>query len=149
MDDTKQRMDQAIDHFKDELKKVRTGRAHAGMLEGILVEVYGQRMPLAHVANVGTLDAQTLQVTPFDPSNLEAISAAIRDDKSLGLNPADDGKIVRIPVPPMTEERRREVVKQLGQKVEDARVALRNVRHDALKDAKQQEKDKEDMLSWH
>lgn len=138
----KQRMQKALDHFEEELKKVRTGRAHASTLDSIQVEVYGQMTPLAHAANVITVDAQLLQITPFDPSNLAAISAAIRNDSSLGLNPADDGKVVRVPIPAMTEERRLEVVKQLGEKAEECRISLRNARHDALKDAKQQEKDK-------
>jgi len=145
MFDTKpfeEKMNQAFEHFEDELKKVRTGRAHPGMLEGITVEAYGSRMPLNQVANILAPEPQLLQVTPFDPTNLKAVVAAIRDDQSLGFNPSDDGRIVRIPVPQLTTERRQQIAKQLGQKVEDCRVALRNVRHDALKAAKKAKDDK-------
>lgn len=126
----------AVAHFEDELKKVRTGRAHPSMLDSIHVEAYGQRMPLNQVANVTAPEAQLLTVTPFDPSNIQAIAAAIRQDQSLGLNPSDDGRVVRVPVPPLTEERRRQIVKQTSEKVEEARIALRNVRQDAQKEAK-------------
>lgn len=126
----------ALAHFGEELKKVRTGRAHPNMLDGIQVEAYGQTMPLNQVANVTASEAQLLQITPFDPSNIQAISAAIRNDQSLGLNPSDDGRVVRVPIPALTEERRKALVKQTGEKVEDARIALRNIRQDALKEAK-------------
>jgi ribosome recycling factor len=137
------KLNNAITHFEDELKKVRTGRAHPSMLDGIQVEAYGQFVPLNQVANVSAPEAQLLQITPFDPSNVTAISAAIRKDQGLGLNPTDDGRLVRVPVPPLTEERRKELVKQTGEKVEDARIALRNVRQDALKEAKRQKDAKE------
>lgn len=126
----------AIAHFEDELKKIRTGRAHPDMLDGIAVEVYGQKMPLNQVANITAPEAQQLLVTPFDPSNVQAIAGAIRADQALGFNPSDDGRNVRVPVPPLTEERRRQIVKMLGDKVEDCRIALRNIRQDALKAAK-------------
>jgi ribosome recycling factor len=137
------KMNQAFAHFEDDLKKIRTGRAHPGMLDGIMVEAYGAKMPLNQVANIVAPEAQMLQVTPFDPTNLKAVVAAIRDDQSLGFNPSDDGRVVRIPVPPLTTERRQQIAKQLGQKVEDCRVALRNIRHDALKAAKKAKDDKE------
>ena len=133
----------ALTHFEEELKKVRTGRAHPGMLDGLSVEVYGQRMPLNQVSNITAPEAQLLQITPFDPSSLQAISTAIRTDQSLGLNPSDDGRVVRVPVPPLTEERRKLLVKQTSEKVEDARIALRNIRQDALKDAKRKKDAKE------
>jgi len=126
----------AVTHFQDELKKVRTGRAHPSMLDSIQVEVYGQRMPLNQVANVVAPEPQMLTVTPFDPSNLQAIVGAIRADQALGLNPSDDGRLVRVPIPPLTEERRKQIVKQTSEKVEEARIALRNVRQDAQKEAK-------------
>ncbi len=125
-------MKQALEFFKDEAKKVRTGRAHAGMLDGVTVMAYGSPMPLNQVANVTAPEAQLLQVTPFDPGNLQAIASAIRDNPSLGLNPSDDGRVVRVPVPPLNEERRREFTKVLSGKVEETMVRLRNVRHDAL-----------------
>lgn len=137
------KMNQALAHFEEELKKVRTGRAHPSMLDGIQVEAYGQKMPLNQVANVTAPEPQMLQITPFDPSQVQAISAAIRVDQSLGFNPSDDGRIVRVPVPPLTEERRRQMVKQTGEKVEEVRIALRNIRQDGLKDAKRKKDAKE------
>ncbi len=137
------KLDSIVEHLKDELKKLRTGRASASMLENVTVVVYGQEMKLPHASTITVLDAQMIQISPFDPSNLDAISAAIREDQSLGLNPSDDGKVVRVPIPPMTQERRMEVVKQLHAKLEEANIAMRNVRHDVLNTAKQQVKDKE------
>lgn len=137
------KMESALEHFNEELKKVRTGRAHPNMLDSVKVEVYGTMMPLNQAANITTPEPQLLQVTPFDPGNIAAISAAIRNDQSLGLNPADDGRIVRVPVPPLTEERRKQLVKQTGEKVEEARIALRNIRQDGLKDAKRKKDAKE------
>jgi ribosome recycling factor len=116
--DTKTKLDHALDHYKDELKKLRTGRAHPGMLDNIKVEVYGQQMPLKAVGNITAPEAQLLQITPFDPSNLQAISNAIRDEQSLGL---------RI----------------ISQKVEDCMVASRQVRHEAFHKGVQAEKDKD------
>lgn len=139
MFDTKQYDDRfaaVVAHFEDELKKVRTGRAHPSMLDGLTVEAYGQAMPLNQVANVVAAEAQMLTITPFDPSTLQSVVAAIRADQSLGLNPSDDGRIVRVPIPALTEERRKQIVKQTSEKVEEARIALRNVRQDALKEAK-------------
>ena len=139
MFDTKpyeEKITQAIAHFENELKKIRTGRAHAGMLDGVLVEVYGTKMPLNQVANVTAPEAQMILVTPFDPSNVASISAAIRDNQGLGFNPSDDGRVVRVPVPSLTEERRHQLVKQVSEKVEEARIAIRNIRQDALKEAK-------------
>ncbi|MBC7868926.1 ribosome recycling factor [Candidatus Saccharibacteria bacterium] len=146
MFDTKpyeEKFELAIAHFEEELKKVRTGRSHPAMLDGILVEVYGQKTPLNQVANITAPEPQLLQVTPFDPSNVQLIAAAIRADQSLGFNPSDDGRIVRVSVPSLTEERRRQLVKQTGDKVEEARIALRNIRQDALKDAKRKKENKE------
>lgn len=128
----KNKMKAAVEHFQEELKKVRTGRAHAGILDGVMVTAYGTDMPLNQVANVTAPEAQLLQITPFDPSNIQAISSAIRDNPSLGLNPSDDGRVVRVPIPALTEERRREYVKVVGAKTEDCMIALRNVRHDAM-----------------
>lgn len=138
-----EKMTLALAHFEDELKKVRTGRSHPSMLESVQVEAYGQKMPLNQVANVTAPEPQMLQVTPFDPSNVQVIAAAIRADQSLGFNPSDDGRIVRVPVPPLTEERRKQLVKQTGEKVEEVRIALRNIRQDGLKDAKRKKDAKE------
>lgn len=132
-------MEAAVTRFNDEMKKVRTGRAHPDMLANVKVEVYGQYMPLNQAANVTAIDATLLQITPFDPSNIQAIAGAIRADAALGLNPSDDGRVVRVPVPPLTEERRKEIVKNASSKVEDAKVAIRNVREDARKELKNAE----------
>lgn len=140
MFDTKEEkasMEKVIERFRDEMKKVRTGRAHPDMLSGVKVEAYGQYMPLNQVANITISDATMLLVTPFDPANIAAISSAIRADSTLGLNPSDDGRVVRVPIPPLTEERRREIVKTASEKVEEAKVAIRNVREDARKDIKE------------
>lgn len=132
-------MEGVIERFNGEMAKVRTGRAHPDMLAGVKVEAYGQYMPLNQVANVTISDATMLLVTPFDPSTIANISSAIRADQTLGLNPADDGRVIRVPVPPLTEERRREIVKTASSKVEDAKVGIRNVREDARKELKSAE----------
>ena len=139
MFDTKEdrkKMESVIERFRGEMKKVRTGRAHPDMLAGIKVEVYGQFMPLNQVANITAADATLLVITPFDPSSIAAIAAAIRNDQALGLNPADDGRVIRVPIPALTEERRKEIVKTASTKVEEAKVALRNIREDARKAVK-------------
>lgn len=141
--DTKTKLDAAVAHYGEQLKTLRTGRASAAMLDGVMVEAYGQSMPLNQVANVTAPEAQLLQITPFDPTNIQAIAGAIRDNPSLGMNPSDDGRVVRVPIPALTEERRREIVKQLGAKQEDAMIGLRNVRRDVLDAVDQAKKDKE------
>lgn len=143
VEQAKTKFENAIAHFHDELKKVRTGRASAGMLDGVMVTAYGVPTPLNQVANVTAPEAQLLQITPFDPTNMEAISSAIRDNPNLGMNPSDDGRIVRVPVPPLTEERRREIVKILGTKVEDCMISMRNIRHEAMSAIEQAKKDKD------
>ncbi len=142
IEQAKAKFQQTISHFQEELKKVRTGRAHPSMLDGVVVEAYGTPMPLNQVASVTAPEGQLLQITPFDPNNLQAISTAIRDNPSLGLNPADDGRVVRVPIPPLTEERRRELAKTLGSKVEECMISMRNARHDALHEADTSKKDK-------
>lgn len=138
-----EKMNHVLEHLEERLGKIRTGRAHASMLDGIMVEAYGTSMPLNQVANVTAPEATLLQITPFDPANLQKIASAIRADQTLGLNPSDDGHVVRVPVPPLTEERRKQLVKQASEKVEEARIALRGVRQDALKDAKRRKEAKE------
>jgi ribosome recycling factor len=130
--DAEKKMGGAVEHFEGELKKLRTGRANAGMLDGVMVEAYGAQMPLNQVATISTPEPQLLQLSPFDPNNIQAISAAIRNNQSLGLNPADDGRVVRVPIPPLTEERRRDITKQVGAKQEECMISLRNIRHDAF-----------------
>jgi ribosome recycling factor len=140
--DTKDRLVLAVAHFQDELKKLRTGRAHPSMLDGIMVEAYGTPMPLNQVGNVTAPEAQLIQITPFDPGNIGAISSAIRDNQSLGLNPSDDGRVVRVPIPPLNTERRQQIAKQLKEKVEDTLVSLRQARHEAREKLAAAKKDK-------
>ena len=140
-----QAMEAIIERFKSEIQKVRTGRAHPDMLGSIKVEAYGQYLPLNQVANITAGDATMLLITPFDPSTIQAITSAIRADQTLGLNPADDGRVVRVPVPPLTEERRKEIVKSASNKVEEAKVALRKIREDARKELKSTDDLSEDI----
>ncbi len=145
IEEDRKKMEKIIDHFNAEMKKVRTGRAHPDMLAGIKVEVYGQMMPLNQAASITVSDATLLLVKPFDPANINPIVNAIRADQALGLNPTDDGHIIRVPVPPLTEERRKEIVKNASAKVEEAKVAVRNVREDARKAVKNAEEMGEDV----
>ncbi len=140
--DVSTKFQNAVAHFSEELKKVRTGRASASMLDGVMVMAYGAQMPLKQVANVTAPEAQLIQITPFDPGTLQAIASAIRDNPSLGLNPTDDGRVIRVPIPPLTEERRREYVKVLGGKMEDCMVTMRGIRHDAMDLIDKAKKDK-------
>ena len=141
----RKKMEGVIERFKNEMKKVRTGRAHPDMLSGVKVEVYGQFMPLNQTANITAADATRLVITPFDPANIQPITAAIRADQSLGLNPADDGRVIRVPIPALIEERRKEIVKNTSAKVEEAKVAIRNIREDARKAIKSAEDLSEDV----
>lgn len=143
IEQTKQKLNSATEHVKQELGKIRTGRAHPAMLDGITVEAYGQSMPLKAVATVTAPEAQLLQIAPFDANNLSVITNAIRDNQTLGLNPADDGRVVRIQIPPLTAETRTSMVKIVGQKVEDCMISVRQIRHDALHQAEQAEKTKD------
>jgi len=141
--DAQSKLTQAVERFRDSLKSLRTGRASASMLDGVTVEAYGVAMPLIQVATVTAPEAQLIQISPFDPSNIQAIVTAIRDNQSLGLNPSDDGRIVRVPIPPLNEERRRELAKQVGQKQEDCMIALRAIRHEAMGTINEAKKDKD------
>lgn len=143
VDQAKTKLNQAVAHLQDELKKVRTGRAHPSMLESVMVEAYGTQMPLIQVGTVTAPEGQLLQITPFDPGNLQAITSAIRNNPSLGMNPMDDGRVVRVPIPPLNEERRREYVKVVSGKVEDSMIAMRNIRHEAMDAIDKGKKDKE------
>jgi len=140
--DTDNKLQAATEHFKSSLASLRTGRAAPSMLDGVMVEAYGASLPLIQAATVTAPEAQLLQITPFDPNNLQAIAAAIRNNPTLGLNPSDDGRVVRVPIPPLTEERRRELAKQVGQKQEDCMVNLRAIRHEALDALNEAKKDK-------
>jgi len=138
MSEFRQKLQVALERLSEDLKKVRTGRAHPDMLDGIRVEAYGVMTPLNQVANVTVPEPQLLQITPFDPSNLDAISEGIRRDEALGLNPSDDGRVVRVNIPPLTQERRAQIAKQLGTNAEDARIVSRNLRQDVLSNFKKQ-----------
>lgn len=140
---TKSKLDDARAHFQEEIKKLRTGRAHPSMLDGVTAEAYGTPMPLIQLATITTPEPQLIQISPFDVSNIEAISEAIRKDQGLGLNPVDDGRVIRVQVPPLTTERRQQIVKQLGEKVEECMITMRNVRHESMKELDQAKKDKD------
>jgi ribosome recycling factor len=137
------KLQQAVEHFQEALKSLRTGRANASMLDGVMVEAYGTPMPLIQVATVTAPEAQLIQISPFDPTNLQAIVTAIRNNQQLGLNPSDDGRVVRVPIPALTEERRRDLAKQVGEKMEESMVRMRGIRHDALDQITQSKKDKD------
>jgi ribosome recycling factor len=125
-----QRMHKSLEALKTDLGKVRTGRAHAGLLDHVSVDYYGTQTPIPKVANVSLLDARTLGVSPWEKKMLGAIEKAIRDS-DLGLNPASHGDMVRVPMPVLTEERRRDLVKVIKHEGENAKVAVRNLRRDA------------------
>ena len=134
---TDQKMDKTIQAFKADLAKVRTGRAHTGLLDHIQVDYYGTPTPLNQVAKITLMDARTIGVAPFEKKMIQAVDKAIRES-DLGLNPAAQGDTIRVPMPALTEERRKELIKVVKHEAENARVAVRNLRRDAihhLKDA--------------
>jgi len=133
-------MDIAIDHLKKELTKIRTGKASTGILEGLFVDYYGNSTPLAQVANVGIADARTLTIQPWEKSMLAKIEHVIFA-ANLGVTPMNDGEIIRISIPPLTEERRRDLVKQAKTMGEEAKVALRHARHKVIDFIKKEMKD--------
>jgi ribosome recycling factor len=133
---TEQKMDKSVQAFKTDLAKVRTGRAHTGLLDHISVDYYGTPTPLNQVAKVVLIDARTIGVTPFEKKMAQAIEKAIRDS-DLGLNPAASGDTVRVPMPPLTEERRKELIKVVKHEAENARVAVRNLRREAIHQLKE------------
>lgn len=139
-----ERMTKAVEHLTLEFNKVRTGKASTGLLEGIKVEYYGTLTPLAQVASINTPDSHTIAVQPWDKSMLAVIEKTILN-ANLGLNPSNDGNIVRVPIPPLNEERRKELVKMVKKLSEDARIAVRNVRRDEIEHLKKSEK--EDHIS--
>jgi len=139
--DAKTRMQKSIDALKTELAKLRTGRAHPGLLEHISIDYYGVETPLNQVANVNVMDARTLLLTPWDKKMVPQIEKAIMNS-NLGLNPVTAGEVIRIPMPPLTEERRKELVKVVRQEAENARVAVRNIRRDANNHLKELLKEK-------
>jgi ribosome recycling factor len=139
--EAEQRMQRGIESFKDDLRKLRTGRAHAGLLETVMVEYYGTNVPVKQTANVSVEDARTIVVTPWEKNMVSAVEKAIINS-GLGLNPVTAGQVIRVPLPPMTEERRRDLVKVVRAHAETARVGLRNVRREALGDIKDLLKEK-------
>jgi len=140
--DARSRMKKSVAALQHEFGAVRTGRAHAGLLDHITVEYYGAEVPLNQTANVSVEDSRTLAVQPWDKSMVQKIEKAIRNS-DLGLNPATAGTVIRVPMPPLTEERRRELVKVVRQEAENARVAVRNIRRDVNTDLKSLLKEKE------
>ncbi|MEK6696768.1 MAG: ribosome recycling factor [Candidatus Deferrimicrobiota bacterium] len=142
MKDTSARMERSIEAFRKELGKVRTGRASFSLLDGVKVDYYGTPTPLQQVGTLSVPESRLITVTPWDTKMIGPIEKAIQGS-GLGLNPSSDGKTVRIPIPPLTEERRKELAKVVRKMGEDARVAVRNVRREAIEKLKDREKKKE------
>lgn len=136
-----QKMQKTLETLKADLGKVRTGRAHTGILDHVMVDYYGNPTPIAQVSNLSLQDARTITVTPWEKKMVGAIEKAIRDS-DLGLNPSSQGDVIRVPMPPLTEERRKELIKVVRGEAENAKVAVRNVRRDANSALKDLLKDK-------
>jgi len=141
-DDAASRMGKSVESFKNDLVKIRTGRAHPSLLDQITVDYYGSETPLNQVAKVSTEDSRTLAVSPWEKDMVKAVEKAIMNS-DLGLNPSTAGTTIRVPLPPLTEERRRDLVKVVKAEAEHARVAVRNIRRDANSDLKEYQKEKE------
>lgn len=139
--DTKTRMDKVVEDFMHKLASVRTGRASTSILDGVTVEYFGSLMPLNQVATINVPEGTLITVQPFDPSLVNDIDKAIRSS-DLGLNPSNDGKLIRVPIPPLTEERRKQMVKVVHEMAEDHKTAIRNVRRDSNDKLKKALKDK-------
>ena len=137
-----QKMQKSIETFKANLAKIRTGRASPGILEHIMVDYYGNPTPISQVANLGLADARTINVTPWEKNMVAVVEKAIRDS-DLGLNPATQGAVIRVPMPPLTEERRKELTKVVKSEGEETKIAIRNLRRDANEHLKRLVKDKE------
>tara|TARA_Y100000590_G_scaffold356030_1_gene410063 strand:- start:775 stop:1332 length:558 start_codon:yes stop_codon:yes gene_type:complete len=134
--ETDKRMQKSIDSLKKNLSKIRTGRANTSLLDQITVDYYGSAVPLSQVANVGIEDSRTLKITPWEKDMVQPIEKAIMN-ADLGLNPASAGMIIRIPLPPLTEERRRDLIKVVKQEGEQSKISIRNIRRDSLSDIKE------------
>jgi ribosome recycling factor len=139
--DTASRMAKSVEALRHELTKLRTGRAHTSLLDHITVEYYGSEVPLNQVSNVNVEDSRTLTITPWEKSMVQPIERAIMNS-DLGLNPVSAGTVIRVPLPPLTEERRKDMIRIVRQEAEGGRVAIRNVRRDALSDIKELQKEK-------
>lgn len=140
VDDAEESMSKAITHLESELTKIRAGKASPAMLEGITVDYYGSPTPIAQVANVSILDARTLSIQPWEKNMLGAIEKAIMQ-ANIGITPQNDGNQIRLFLPPLTEERRRELVKKAAGEAEHSKVAIRNIRRDAIEQVKKLQKD--------
>lgn len=140
--DARERMGKSIESLKGDFTKIRTGRAHTSLLDHVMVDYYGSEVPIKQVANVAIEDSRTLTVTPWEKPMVQAIEKAIMT-ADLGLNPSSAGTVIRVPMPPLTEERRRDLVRLVKQEAENARVAVRNIRRDANSDLKELLKEKE------
>lgn len=138
---TEHKMQKSLEALKVDLGKVRTGRAHTGILDHVMVDYYGSPVPISQVANITLTDSRTIGVTPWEKKMVGAVEKAIRDS-DLGLNPSSQGDLIRVPMPPLTEERRKELIKVVKHEAEDAKVAVRNVRRDANATLKDLVKDK-------
>ncbi len=139
--DAGDRMAKSVASLQQELTKIRTGRAHTSLLDHVTVEYYGSKVPLSQVANIGVEDSRTLTVTPWEKDLVQAIEKAIMSS-DLGLNPASAGTVIRVPLPALTEERRKDMIRVVRQEAEGGRVAIRNIRRDALHDVKELLKEK-------
>lgn len=137
-----QKMQKSIEAFKANLAKIRTGRANPGILEHLMVDYYGNPTPISQVANLGLADARTINVTPWEKNMVAVVEKAIRES-DLGLNPATQGSVIRVPMPPLTEDRRKELTKVVKAEGEETKVAIRNLRRDANEHLKRLTKDKE------
>jgi len=135
------KMQKSLEALKVDLGKVRTGRAHTGILDHVMVDYYGSPVPISQVANINLTDSRTIGVTPWEKKMVGAVEKAIRDS-DLGLNPSSQGDLIRVPMPPLTEERRKELIKVVKHEAEDAKVAVRNIRRDANASLKDLIKDK-------
>ncbi len=142
LEDARKRMSKSIDALREEMSKIRTGRAHTSLLEHITVSYYGTEVPLSQAANIAVEDARTLSVTPWERNMVPVIEKAIMQS-DLGLNPATAGQVIRVPLPPLTEERRKDLIKIVRHEAEQAKVAVRNIRRDANSDLKSLLKEKE------
>ncbi len=139
---TDQRMQKSLETLRADLTKVRTGRAHTGILDHVMIDYYGSKTNLSQVANVTLIDARTIGVQPWEKKMIAVVEKAIRES-NLGLNPSTQGEMIRVPTPPLTEERRKEMVKWVRGEAEDAKIAIRNIRRDANEILKKLVKDKE------
>jgi ribosome recycling factor len=138
--ETEAGMRKAINHLESELTKIRAGKANPTMLDGIMVDYYGNPTPVSQVGNIAVMDARTLTIQPWEKNMLQAIEKAIMVS-NIGINPQNDGNIIRLFLPPLTEERRRELVKRCSGEGEQAKVAIRSIRRDGIEDIKKQQKD--------